>query len=195
MWLRWKSCPWRTFGPSWRPITSEPSDAFARVASAHARAQERFAIVNDVKARWPERSRASPLTAYAASEVRPGGPQRRAGRGDEAVWSACCHCAARDYRNADAARAIKLTAPPSTVPSRKQIQRSLVSVRRSSSRCHRRPSSARPIRNIIESGTWKLRRHPARSRCRAVLELGEPSMSDEQWVDFSALDADGFQAA
>jgi NAD(P)-dependent dehydrogenase (short-subunit alcohol dehydrogenase family) len=48
------------------------------------------------------------------------------------------------------------------------------------------------IRNIIESGTWKLR-HPVGPDAEPFLGW-RAGMTDEQWVDFNALDADGFRA-
>lgn len=51
---------------------------------------------------------------------------------------------------------------------------------------------ATAIRNIIESGTWKLR-HPCGPDAEPFLEW-RAAMTDEQWVDFNALDADGFRA-
>ena len=47
------------------------------------------------------------------------------------------------------------------------------------------------IRNIIESGTWKLR-HPVGPDAEPFLGW-RAGMTDEQWVDFNALDADGFR--
>ena len=47
------------------------------------------------------------------------------------------------------------------------------------------------IRNIIESGTWKLR-HPVGPDAEPFLSW-RAGMTDEQWVDFNALDADGFR--
>jgi NAD(P)-dependent dehydrogenase (short-subunit alcohol dehydrogenase family) len=47
------------------------------------------------------------------------------------------------------------------------------------------------IRNIIESGTWKLR-HPVGPDAVPFLSW-RAGMTDEQWVDFNALDADGFR--
>jgi NAD(P)-dependent dehydrogenase (short-subunit alcohol dehydrogenase family) len=46
------------------------------------------------------------------------------------------------------------------------------------------------IKNIIESGTWKLR-HPCGPDAEPFLGW-RAGMTDEQWVDFNALDADGF---
>jgi NAD(P)-dependent dehydrogenase (short-subunit alcohol dehydrogenase family) len=50
---------------------------------------------------------------------------------------------------------------------------------------------AETIRNIIESGTWKLR-HPCGPDAEPFLAW-RAGMTDEQWVDFNALDADGFR--
>ena len=47
------------------------------------------------------------------------------------------------------------------------------------------------IRNIIESGTWKLR-HPCGPDAEPFLAW-RAAMTDEQWVDFNALDAEGFR--
>jgi NAD(P)-dependent dehydrogenase (short-subunit alcohol dehydrogenase family) len=47
------------------------------------------------------------------------------------------------------------------------------------------------IRNIIESGTWKLR-HPVGPDAEPFLAW-RAGMTDEQWVDFNALDAEGFR--
>jgi NAD(P)-dependent dehydrogenase (short-subunit alcohol dehydrogenase family) len=47
------------------------------------------------------------------------------------------------------------------------------------------------IRNIIETGTWKLR-HPVGPDALPFLAW-RAGMSDEQWVDFNALDADSFR--
>jgi NAD(P)-dependent dehydrogenase (short-subunit alcohol dehydrogenase family) len=47
------------------------------------------------------------------------------------------------------------------------------------------------IRNIIESGTWKLR-HPVGPDAEPFLSW-RAAMTDEQWVDFNALDANGFR--
>ncbi len=47
------------------------------------------------------------------------------------------------------------------------------------------------IRNIIENGTWKLR-HPCGPDAEPFLAW-RAGMTDEQWVDFNALDADGFR--
>lgn len=51
---------------------------------------------------------------------------------------------------------------------------------------------ATTIRNIIESGTWKLR-HPCGPDAEPFLGW-RAGMTDEEWVDFNALDADGFRA-
>jgi NAD(P)-dependent dehydrogenase (short-subunit alcohol dehydrogenase family) len=51
---------------------------------------------------------------------------------------------------------------------------------------------ATAIRNIIESGTWKLR-HPCGPDAEPFLSW-RAAMTDEQWVEFNALDADGFHA-
>ncbi len=47
------------------------------------------------------------------------------------------------------------------------------------------------IRNIIESGTWKLR-HPCGPDAEPFLAW-RAAMTDEQWIDFNALDAEGFR--
>ena len=46
------------------------------------------------------------------------------------------------------------------------------------------------IKNIIESDSWKLR-HPCGPDAESFLGW-RAAMTDEQWVDFNALDADGF---
>jgi NAD(P)-dependent dehydrogenase (short-subunit alcohol dehydrogenase family) len=48
------------------------------------------------------------------------------------------------------------------------------------------------IRTIIESGTWQLR-HPVGPDAVPFLNW-RAGMTDEQWVDLNALDADGFRA-
>jgi NAD(P)-dependent dehydrogenase (short-subunit alcohol dehydrogenase family) len=48
------------------------------------------------------------------------------------------------------------------------------------------------IREIIESGTWKLR-HPVGPDAEPFLAW-RAGMNDEQWVDFNALDAERFRA-
>lgn len=50
---------------------------------------------------------------------------------------------------------------------------------------------AAAIRDIIESGTWKLR-HPCGPDAGPFLGW-RAAMTDEQWVDFNALDAEGFR--
>jgi NAD(P)-dependent dehydrogenase (short-subunit alcohol dehydrogenase family) len=50
---------------------------------------------------------------------------------------------------------------------------------------------AKKIREIIESGTWTLR-HPCGPDAEPFLAW-RASMTDEQWVDFNALDAAGFR--
>ncbi len=50
---------------------------------------------------------------------------------------------------------------------------------------------AAAIRNIIESGTWKLR-HPCGPDAEAFLGW-RAAMTDEQWVDLNALDFEGFR--
>ncbi len=50
---------------------------------------------------------------------------------------------------------------------------------------------ARAIRDVIESGTWKLR-HPCGPDAAPFL-VWRAAMTDEQWVDFNALDAEGFR--
>jgi len=50
---------------------------------------------------------------------------------------------------------------------------------------------AATIRNIIESGTWKLR-HPCGPDAEAFLGW-RAAMTDEQWVDVNALDFEGFR--
>ncbi len=53
------------------------------------------------------------------------------------------------------------------------------------------PIIAAAIRNIVESETWKLR-HPCGPDAEPFLGW-RAAMNDEQWVDFNALDADGFR--
>jgi NAD(P)-dependent dehydrogenase (short-subunit alcohol dehydrogenase family) len=50
---------------------------------------------------------------------------------------------------------------------------------------------AAAIRTIIESGTWKLR-HPCGPDAEPFLAW-RASMTDEQWIDFNALDSEGFR--
>jgi NAD(P)-dependent dehydrogenase (short-subunit alcohol dehydrogenase family) len=50
---------------------------------------------------------------------------------------------------------------------------------------------AAAIRNVIERGTWKLR-HPCGPDAEPFLAW-RAAMTDEQWVDFNALDAEGFR--
>jgi NAD(P)-dependent dehydrogenase (short-subunit alcohol dehydrogenase family) len=50
---------------------------------------------------------------------------------------------------------------------------------------------ARAIKEIIESGTWKLR-HPCGPDAEPFLGW-RASMTDEQWIDLNALDAEGFR--
>jgi NAD(P)-dependent dehydrogenase (short-subunit alcohol dehydrogenase family) len=50
---------------------------------------------------------------------------------------------------------------------------------------------AAAIKNIIESGTWKLR-HPCGPDAEPFLGW-RASMSDEQWIDLNSLDADDFR--
>lgn len=50
---------------------------------------------------------------------------------------------------------------------------------------------AAAIRNVIESGTWKLR-HPCGPDAEPFLAW-RAAMTDEQWIDFNALDAEGFR--
>jgi hypothetical protein len=50
---------------------------------------------------------------------------------------------------------------------------------------------AEAIRNIIESGTWKLR-HPCGPDAQPFLSW-RAAMTDEEWIDFNALDAEGFR--
>jgi NAD(P)-dependent dehydrogenase (short-subunit alcohol dehydrogenase family) len=50
---------------------------------------------------------------------------------------------------------------------------------------------AAAIRTIIESGTWKLR-HPVGPDAEPFLNW-RAAMTDEQWVDFNALDAESFR--
>lgn len=47
------------------------------------------------------------------------------------------------------------------------------------------------IRDVIESGTWKLR-HPCGPDAEPFLSW-RAAMTDEQWVDLNALDAEGFR--
>lgn len=51
---------------------------------------------------------------------------------------------------------------------------------------------AAAIKNIIESGTWKLR-HPCGPDAEPFLGW-RASMTDEQWIDLNSLNADGFRA-
>ncbi len=51
---------------------------------------------------------------------------------------------------------------------------------------------AHAIRNVIESGTWKLR-HPCGPDAEPFLAW-RAAMTDEQWVEFNALDAARFRA-
>jgi NAD(P)-dependent dehydrogenase (short-subunit alcohol dehydrogenase family) len=50
---------------------------------------------------------------------------------------------------------------------------------------------AAAIRNVIESGTWKLR-HPCGPDAEPFLAW-RAAMTDEQWIDFNALDSEGFR--
>jgi hypothetical protein len=50
---------------------------------------------------------------------------------------------------------------------------------------------ATAIRDIIASVTWKLR-HPCGPDAEPFLRW-RAAMTDEQWVDFNALDTDGFR--
>jgi NAD(P)-dependent dehydrogenase (short-subunit alcohol dehydrogenase family) len=50
---------------------------------------------------------------------------------------------------------------------------------------------AAAIRNVIESGTWKLR-HPCGPDAEPFLGW-RAAMTDEQWIDFNALDSEGFR--
>jgi NAD(P)-dependent dehydrogenase (short-subunit alcohol dehydrogenase family) len=50
---------------------------------------------------------------------------------------------------------------------------------------------AEAIRNIIESGTWKLR-YPCGPDAEPFLSW-RAAMTDEEWIDFNALDAEGFR--
>src|SRR3984885_6672618 len=47
------------------------------------------------------------------------------------------------------------------------------------------------IKDIIESGTWKLR-HPCGPDAEPFLAW-RAAMTDEQWIDFNALDSEGFR--
>jgi NAD(P)-dependent dehydrogenase (short-subunit alcohol dehydrogenase family) len=47
------------------------------------------------------------------------------------------------------------------------------------------------IKDVIESGTWKLR-HPCGPDAEPFLAW-RASMTDEQWIDFNALDSEGFR--
>ena len=51
---------------------------------------------------------------------------------------------------------------------------------------------AAAIRDVIEGGTWTLR-HPCGPDALPFLAW-RAAMTDEQWIDFSALDAEGFRA-
>lgn len=48
------------------------------------------------------------------------------------------------------------------------------------------------IRSLIESGTWKLR-HPAGPDAEPFLRW-RAGMTDEQWIEFNSLDAEGFRS-
>jgi NAD(P)-dependent dehydrogenase (short-subunit alcohol dehydrogenase family) len=57
---------------------------------------------------------------------------------------------------------------------------------------HAKPAIiALAIREVIESGTWKLR-HPCGPDAEPFLGW-RAAMTDEQWIDFNALDAEGFR--
>ena len=47
------------------------------------------------------------------------------------------------------------------------------------------------IRDVIESGTWKLR-HPAGPTAEPFLAW-RAGLTDEQWIDFNALDTESFR--
>jgi NAD(P)-dependent dehydrogenase (short-subunit alcohol dehydrogenase family) len=50
---------------------------------------------------------------------------------------------------------------------------------------------AKAIRNVIESGTWKLR-HPAGPDAEPFLNW-RAAMTDEQWIEFNSLDTESFR--
>jgi NAD(P)-dependent dehydrogenase (short-subunit alcohol dehydrogenase family) len=82
-----------------------------------------------------------------------------------------------------------IAAPP---PSLYRQGRQIASLFRASLGQPARPSIvAAAIKNIIESGTWKLR-HPVGPDAEPFLRW-RAAMTDEQWVDFNALDAEDFQ--
>lgn len=54
-------------------------------------------------------------------------------------------------------------------------------------------ASATLIRSIIESGTWQLRHLPGPNAAPVI--AWRASLSDEQWVDWNALDDDSWYAA
>jgi NAD(P)-dependent dehydrogenase (short-subunit alcohol dehydrogenase family) len=77
-------------------------------------------------------------------------------------------------------------------PSRYRQVRQLGALFRASLRQPVPPSViADTIRNVIESGTWKLR-HPCGPDALPFLGW-RAAMTDEQWVEFNALDAEGFR--
>ena len=53
------------------------------------------------------------------------------------------------------------------------------------------PGVAAVIRNVIESGTWKLR-HPAGPDAELFLGWGA-AMTDEQWIELNTLDAESIR--
>ena len=77
-------------------------------------------------------------------------------------------------------------------PSQYRQGRQIAALFRSSLAQPRPPSIvAAAIREIIESGTWKLR-HPCGPDAEPFLAW-RAAMTDEQWVAFNALDAEGFR--
>jgi NAD(P)-dependent dehydrogenase (short-subunit alcohol dehydrogenase family) len=79
-------------------------------------------------------------------------------------------------------------APPSIYPQ----SRHLAALFEAALKQPRPPSIvASVIRNVIESGTWKLR-HPAGPDAEQFLAW-RAGMTDEEWVDFNALDDEGFR--
>jgi NAD(P)-dependent dehydrogenase (short-subunit alcohol dehydrogenase family) len=78
------------------------------------------------------------------------------------------------------------------LPSQYRQGRQIAALFRASLAQPRPPSIvASAVREIIESGTWKLR-HPCGPDAEPFLGW-RAAMTDEQWVDFNALDAEGFR--
>jgi hypothetical protein len=110
---------------------------------------------------------------------------KRSSRGrDETVWRTRRHCGTRHHRDADGARS--RPSASIAVSSSKEYG----ALFRASLEQPPPPSLiAAAIRKIIESGTWKLR-HPCGPDAEPFLSW-RAAMTDEQWIDFNALDADG----